>query len=152
MNLVHKLAADLSRLGRRTRRNGFQLRRIKAALLLEDLMVIWKPGKRGTPTLEAETMIKLAKKTKAHTDAEKATLKNIAELARAVALLTPLYKDLTKGNAAKQRAWNKYSKDLERGSMELLDALESGQGKKIAQAGAQKLSRSCTDCHSQFRD
>jgi hypothetical protein len=114
---------------------------------LEEVMAVFKQGKKQ-PTLEA-ILNKLSEK-KSHTDADKKTLKKIADLARALALVTPHYDYKTKGSVPKKKDWDKYTKEMAEGSQGLLEAIKKGQTKEIGSA-ATKLAASCTDCHGKFR-
>jgi hypothetical protein len=116
---------------------------------LEDVMkAAYKPlGKKG-PSYES-FLLKLAKKTSL-TAPEKADLVKIANVSRAMALLTPGYDEKTKGNAGKKMKWDKFSKDMGEGSKEVLDAIKAGDDKTIKKAML-KLTASCTDCHADFR-
>jgi hypothetical protein len=116
---------------------------------LEEVMEAFKPAKKGQPSLES-TLERLAKKT-THTPADKATLQKIANLSRGVARLAPHYDEKTKGDKAKKKEWDRYSKDMDEGAAELIKAIKSGDAKAV-RAKANKLGGSCTDCHSKFRD
>jgi hypothetical protein len=115
---------------------------------LEAVMSVYKAEKKGDPTLE-RILEKLAKK-KTFAAKDKATLKKVAELSRALALLTPHYTEKTKGSPTKKKEWDKYVKDMDEGAVELLKALKGGKDKEIATTST-KLSGSCTDCHGAFR-
>jgi hypothetical protein len=116
---------------------------------LEDVMEVFKAPKRGQPTLES-TLGKLAAKKSGYSDADKKTMIKIANLARALALVTPHYDSKTKGSRDKKREWDKYTKEMGEGAKELLEAIKAGKPAPIADK-ATKLSGSCTDCHGAFR-
>jgi hypothetical protein len=115
---------------------------------LEDTMGAFKAPKRGEPTLEA-ILNKLSNKS-SFTQAEKGQLTKIANISRAMALLTPHYDEKFKGNAAKKRKWDQYTADMSAGAKELIKAIKVGDVKAIKTAST-NLSGSCTDCHGEFR-
>jgi cytochrome c556 len=115
---------------------------------LEDAMGAFKAPKRGQPTLE--TILDKLSNKESFTEAEKTQLTKIANISRAMSLLTPHYDEKTKGDPAKKKKWDKYTADMAGGAQELIKALKAGDGKAIKKAST-NLWGSCTDCHGDFR-
>jgi hypothetical protein len=139
---VAKLTADVDA-GKKIDAKAFA----KKWIDLDDVMkAAYKPGKKTN--LEG-VLSKLAAKA-SYTAADRATLEKVAKLSRGLAAVTAHYDEKTKGNAAKKRDWDQYTKDMGSGAKELLDALRGGN-RQATKKAATKLTASCNDCHSAFR-
>jgi Cytochrome C' len=121
---------------------------------LKPIMYIYKPRKKGGLGMGREgsgienEMNRLGgtKSSPKKIEAVKDDLIKAAKISRAVAELTDLYppkKDVEK--------WKGYTKDMRKGSDELIEAAKGGDGVKMKKALI-NLNSSCTNCHSDFRN
>jgi hypothetical protein len=111
---------------------------------VDELMSVYKPARKGQPHLE-EVLRTLSART-AFTPAEKTTLTRIAHLSRAAVLLLPHHKEKIKDNLTRTRDWDRFTGEMAKGSIDLLDAIKAGEAQAISRA-ATHLAASCADCH-----
>ena len=88
---------------------------------------------------------------KAELTAQQPDLIKMAEVALAIAHVAPSYADGEGRKPAEAKEWNKYCEDMRKGSQTLLDAIKSGDPKKVQDA-SNRLNGSCNSCHTTFRD
>jgi hypothetical protein len=142
---VHKLAADVAA-GKKISEEDAKAFAGKHEDL-EDVMNVFKAPKRGQPSLET-ILCQLAKKT-SFTTAQKAELRKIANLSRALAIVTPHYLDRNRPGIRK-RDWDDDCRRMGEWSVDLLEGLKADQGKMIARA-ATRLAVTCSECHFRGR-
>jgi cytochrome c556 len=88
---------------------------------------------------------------KAELTAQQTDLVKIAEVSLAIGYIAPSYAANEGRKGAEIKEWNKDCEDMQKGSQGLIDALKSGDPKKVQDA-ANRLNASCNSCHTGFRD
>jgi|SRR5579875_521063 hypothetical protein len=129
---------------------------------LEPIMWVYKPKKKGGIGMGPNgvddielTIGKMGGPKYKMTPKKIADLKDdlirAGELSKAIAAIAE--QDKYAQNYAKKdlAKWKNYTKDMKKGADELIQAVKSENADKIKKA-ATNLSKSCTDCHSDFRE
>jgi hypothetical protein len=81
-----------------------------------------------------------------------AELKRMAEIAQVIGEMVPNYpavKATQPGQGPKE--WKQYAEDMKKSTKELTEAIKGGNQMKVKDA-ANNLTKSCNDCHTNFRD
>jgi hypothetical protein len=89
--------------------------------------------------------------SKADLTAQQADLVKMAEVSLAISHVAPIYAEGEGRKGAEVKEWNKYCEDMQKGSRTLIDAIKSGDPKKVQDA-SNRLNGSCNSCHTTFRD
>lgn len=83
--------------------------------------------------------------------AQQADLVKAAEVSLAISHVAPSYAAGEGRKGAEVKEWNKDCEDMRKGSQTLIDAIKTGEPKKVQDA-ANRLNGSCNACHTAFRD
>jgi cytochrome c556 len=123
------------------------------------IMTAYKPTKRKGlgvgpkgPADSIETKIQSMAKRPPSADVlskQKADFLRMGYVNAAIADVTILYTPKPKGGKGKAE-WERHSKDQRKASLELVEAIKSGDPKKVKTA-SKRLDDACTSCHSDFR-
>ena len=139
---VEKLAADLTA--------GKKINPVEAKAFaakwnrVQDVMSVYKPAKKGQPSLE-DRLLALSGKT-TFTPEETSTLARIARLSRAQALVLPYYHEKTRDDLTRTMDWDRFTAEMSERSKGLLEAVKAGEDRRIART-ATDLAATCTNCH-----
>jgi hypothetical protein len=131
---------------------------------LEPIMWVYKPRKKkgigmgpgGVDDIEL-TLGKIgnpagkAKLTPKKLADMKDDLIKAGELSKAIAEIAGHNKYVQNYGKKNANKWKDYAKDMKKGGEELIQAVKGGNVKNV-QSAANNLSKSCTDCHSDFRE
>jgi cytochrome c556 len=131
---------------------------------LEPLMYVYKPRKKGGVGMgkngEDDIELTLGKignpRGKAKLTPQKVTqmkddLIMTGNLSKAIAEIAGHDKYTQQYGKKDPKKWKGYIKQMKEGSDELIKAAKGGNVKSVTDA-ANNLSKSCTDCHSEFRE
>ena len=113
-----------------------------------------KPGAVAQDSIELE-LLQLGNIKKpispADLKAQKADLVKMAQTSIAIARMTPNFASDEGRKGQEIKDWNKFAEDQRKGSQDLIDAINGGDPKKVADV-ANRLNGTCNDCHTKFRD
>jgi hypothetical protein len=114
---------------------------------------VGKPGDFTEDSIELELLALGSKKgiKKDELVAKKDALIKMAQTSIAIAHMTPSFAAEEGRKPAEQKKWNQYAEDQKKASQDLIDAINSGDPKKVNDV-ANKVNKTCNDCHTDFRD